>query len=169
MKEIQLTRGYVALVDDADYARVLVAGPWYAQLGPRTVYARRSVLKPNGDRTKQSLHRFLLGLTDPAVAVDHADCNGLNNQRANLRIGSRSQNGANRAKLRGRYSSAFKGVSWHEKTRKWQAYITVCGKRSYLGLFRTEAEASAAYRAAALKQFGQFMRACKKSVTEHKF
>jgi hypothetical protein len=25
------------------------------------------------------------------------------------------------------------------------------------------------YRAAALKQFGQFMRACKKSVTEHKF
>jgi hypothetical protein len=40
MKEIPLTKGYVALVDDADYDRVTAAGPWHAQVCEHTVYAQ---------------------------------------------------------------------------------------------------------------------------------
>lgn len=39
------------------------------------------------------------------------------------------------------FSSKHKGVSFHKAAQKWQAYITINGKRKYLGLFPTELEA----------------------------
>jgi hypothetical protein len=36
MREIPLTRGYVALVSDEDYDRVMAAGPWRAITDPKT-------------------------------------------------------------------------------------------------------------------------------------
>lgn len=38
-------------------------------------------------------------------------------------------------------TSLYKGVSWHKSTNKWQARITVNGKRINLGWFSTEEEA----------------------------
>lgn len=38
-----------------------------------------------------------------------------------------------------------KGVSFHKRSKKWQAYAKVNGKRKYLGYFPTEQEAVAAY------------------------
>ncbi len=38
-------------------------------------------------------------------------------------------------------SSKYIGVSWHKKSNKWIAYITINDKRKHLGLFKTEIEA----------------------------
>ena len=81
MAKIPLTReGFFATVDDADYERVIAAGPWHlltsAHIG-LTVYAYRNSRKPDGSQTSQRLHRFILGLTDPKVFVDHINGRGL--------------------------------------------------------------------------------------------
>jgi hypothetical protein len=56
-----------------------------------------------------SLHRHLLGVTNPSLHVDHINGNGLDNRRANLRIVTRSQNMMNRKKVGA--SSRFRGVT----------------------------------------------------------
>ena len=42
------------------------------------------------------------------------------------------------------FSSSFKGVSLHKKTKKWRAFIIENGKQKHLGLFSSEVEASLA-------------------------
>jgi len=158
-REIPLTRGYVTFVDDADYARVMDAGPWQTVINKSTgmVYALRTVAKPDGRPTTQRLHRFILGLIDPKVQVDHRNRNGLDNQRHNLRIATPSQNGANRSKQRGT-SSRFKGVHWNKRQQRWVAYLYVNRKRIYLGIFADELSAARAYDAFARKHFGEFAK-----------
>lgn len=87
--------------------------------------------------------------------IDHRDGDGLNNQRHNLRPATTRQNGQNRRKVAAA-SSAFKGVSFHLRDRKWQARIKVSAARIQLGYFESEADAARAYNAAALKYFGEF-------------
>ena len=43
------------------------------------------------------------------------------------------------------YSSKYKGVSYHKKTKKYQASITIKGKHTYIGLYSTQEEAALAY------------------------
>lgn len=156
MKEIPLTHGYAALVDDADYERVIAAGPWAAHIHRHTVYAKRCVRKPDGKRTKQMLHRFILGLTDPKVLVAHIDRNGRHCWRNNLRIATNSQNAANGRKYRNGVTSQYRGVCWHLKGHKWQAHIGLNGKTIHLGTYTDEIAAALAYDAAARKYFGEF-------------
>lgn len=40
-----------------------------------------------------------------------------------------------------KFSSKYKGISWHKRLKKWQATITVDGKNKYLGLFTDEEDA----------------------------
>jgi hypothetical protein len=79
MREVSLSRGYVAIVDDSDYEAVIAAGPWHANPHKRSTYARRSVRRadfkgvvpgPEGKRWKAEI-RFdgklrYLGLHDTA-------------------------------------------------------------------------------------------------------
>ena len=82
------------------------------------------------------LHRYLLNPPDDKQ-IDHIDGQPLNNRRSNLRIVTLQQNTWNRV--------AAKGCYWHKGAKKWQAYITVNGLRSYLSYHDTEEEAHAAY------------------------
>ncbi len=88
---------------------------------------------------------------------DHADGNGLNNQRANLRAATRGQNQANQAVKAGRY----KGV-WRDPRRKaaggWLAYITVAKQRTWLGSYATPELAAAAYDVAAVAAWDKYAR-----------
>lgn len=158
MKQIPLTKGYVALVDDADY-EWLSKSKWYVQVGVRGIYALRSIWT-GSKHTTRLMHREILGITDRAVEVDHIDHDGLNNQRTNLRACSTSQNQGN-ARRKSTNKSGIKGVSWYRRDSVWQASINIGGKKKYLGLFPTKEAAGEAYEAAARKSFGEFAYADK--------
>ena len=94
--------------------------------------------------------------------TDHADGNGLNNQRANLRAASASQNAMNidnrNLSKPAAISSHFKGVHFDRAAKKWYARIAKDGKRIHLGLFREEVDAATAYNFKAYELFGEFAR-----------
>lgn len=152
VREIQLTRGFVALVNDEDYERV-AAFEWHALTTGGKVYAAR---KEGTRRTSRSvlLHRFVLGV-EQSVLVDHIDGDGLNCRRLNLRAATSSQNQGNRRRNRNG-SSQFKGVGWHAGAKKWRARISRAGVVREIGLFADERDAARAYDAAARVQFGSF-------------
>lgn len=164
MKEIPLTRGYVALVDDEDYERIS-AFKWCAHVGHRKdgsiagIYAGRG-WQVDGKNKYELLHRSVLRMSDPKIKIDHKNHNGLDCQKHNLRVATHENNTRN-ARLRRDSSSGFKGVSLH-KDGKWRAYI---GSEpvTYLGLFVTKEDAARAYNVAAEKMFGEY--ACLNDVT----
>lgn len=56
-------------------------------------------------------------------------------------------------------TSGFRGVSFHKRTGKWQAYISVNRKQFHIGLYDTPEEAHEAYIAAAkTRRFEQRVR-----------
>ncbi|HOW46112.1 MAG TPA: AP2 domain-containing protein [Rubrivivax sp.] len=144
--------GTFAVVDDGDYD-ALRQHCWYAMQFRRrhVIYAAR-MESIDGRRVVVLMHRQVLGCLG---RVDHADGDGLNNQRHNLREATAVQNGGNSRK-RALGTSAFKGVSWHAAAGKWRSQIKSGKKRVHLGLFDDEVAAAMAYDAAASAVFGKF-------------
>ena len=101
------------------------------------------------------MHRFILGLTDPKIKVDHINHNGLDNRKSNLRFGSHQHNVFNR-RPNLHAVSLYKGVRWNTQRNKWMAYITIDGKGIYLGVFDNEEDAARAYDAKATEVFGEY-------------
>lgn len=151
---VDLTKGYVAMIDAAD-ADLVLAFSWRAKVKDTTVYAMSQTARP--DRSCVLMHRLVAGAATGDL-VDHIDGNGLNNQRLNLRTASPSQNQQNQ-RLVARNSSGLKGASWQQGVDKWRAQIWRDGKRVHLGYFATAEDAHAAYLTAAQDAFGEFVRA----------
>lgn len=150
MKEIQLTRGLIAFVDDEDF-EVLSQYKWFAT---DSGYAARNVVE-NGKPRVKSMHRIILGLTDPKVLTDHIDGNKTNNIKSNLRPCNHSQNACNKPKP-GVNMSGYKGVSWQSKTGSWSAKIKINKKDIWIGEFDSKEEAARHYNKAAAKYHGEF-------------
>lgn len=151
-----------ALVDEEDYDR-LSRHFWMNSNG----YARRH-LKPyewkrwgKSKKSSVSMHREILGSTDPEIDTDHVNHNGLDNRRCNLRVVTTCQN-MQRARKRllakpdRITTSRFKGVSFRSDRKRWTAYINCDGKRVTLGCYATEEQAAMAYNEAAAKLHGEF-------------
>ena len=160
MKEIALSRGMVALVDDADYDAVMAAGPWFAEKGHTTFYAGHMVYN-GSQRQIMRMHQFVLELHGlEGKGGDHKNHNGLDNQFHNLRAATQTQNSQHRRKFSTKNgyvtSSKHKGVGYHKATGKWPARITVNGKRHPLGYFNNDADAALAYNIAAWLAYGEF-------------
>lgn len=151
---IPLTKGYEAVVDAADVPLVGQYN-WHAHGNRHWVYAYRNVKRGN-KVTKIMLHRIIMRAPD-GMMVDHADGDGLNNRRSNLRLATNSENQRNRRPCPAS-SSNLKGVTWHAGVSKWQAQIKLNGRSKYLGLFATQEAAHAAYSQAASELFGDFAR-----------
>ncbi len=148
MKRISLTQGKFAIVDDEDFEK-LSKYRWYAYKVGNTFYAGRNFNKrPNQRRI--SMHRFIMKTPD-GMDTDHRNMNGLNNQKHNLRICTKTQNNQHR-KPDKNSSSKYKGVCWQRNSKKWQAHC----KRIYLGLFSNEIEAAKVYDKAAQRLYGEF-------------
>ena len=154
---IQLkSRGKVvgsAVISDEDSG--IVSGyKWRLRKTPRSMYARTSVKTKSGEWRDVLMHRLILGIGDDSM-VDHANGNGLDNRRDNLRIASHSQNAMNKRKAGG--TSRFKGVLL-SSAGTWQANIWINGRSVYLGRHRSEEAAALAYDRAALSSFGEFAK-----------
>lgn len=155
-KEIRLTQGYVAIVDDDDFERFGNVKWQVRKDGTRrTIYAGRRVWLGNGRRRNELLHRAILNAPE-GCEVDHIDGNGLNCQRYNLRLATPTENRRNRGKPMTN-TSGYKGVYWDTIDRKWKAEICVGGgKKKTIGRFSTIEEAADAYRKAAEKYHGDY-------------
>lgn len=150
-KQISLTQGKVAIVDDEDF-EWLNQWKWCARKdGPRWYVMRR-----NCERELVQMHRFILN-PQAHLETDHRNGNGLDNRRCNLRSCTRSQNSMNSKKRTG-CTSQFKGICWRQDTRKWRARIQFNDKRHNLGCFDNELKAAKAYNKAASRLFGEFAR-----------
>lgn len=162
MKQIPLSQGKLALVDDDDF-EYLSRFKWAACWEPksRAYYARRVIyLGKDGDRyrnTTVNMHREIMGLEKgDKRRVDHRDpLDTLNNQKSNLRLSTPGQNRAH-SRTNCNNKSGLKGV--RKYYRRFVASIRVNGLGIHLGTFPSADEAHDAYCAAARKYHGQFAR-----------
>jgi hypothetical protein len=150
MKEIPLTQGKVAIVDDEDY-EYLNQWKWCVT---DTGYAIRQASRPSKKGIR--MHRVIMQTPD-GMDTDHINGNKLDNRRCNLRICTRSQNLQN-SLAHSNNTSGRKGVSWSTLHQKWVAQIKTNTGYHYLGLFSDIADAVKTYDVAARKYFMEFAR-----------
>jgi len=141
MKEIKLSQGKIALVDDEDFERASNFN-WHWYANGRTFYCIRNIKLLN-KRSTQSLHRFILNLSTKNICnleVDHIDGNGLNNQKSNLRICTHSDNMKNKRSSKNS-TSKYNGVHWNKRDKVYTSEI----RNIYIGNFKNEIDAAKAY------------------------
>lgn len=153
MKEIPLTKGLVAIVDDDDFDE-LSKFNWHAQNGK---YAARRGLR-DGKSKIILMHREICKLSsDDKRLVDHKDMNTLNNAKENLRICTKAQNQQNH-RMPSTNKSGIKGVHWHKSRSKWMASIRSNGKLYYIGHFESKEQAEVEHKKFATRLHGEFAR-----------
>lgn len=133
---VPLTRGYYAVVDEADAAKVLHGGHWHTwsrKERPQHLYAARRL----SGRTEW-IHRLVLD-APPGQQVDHINGNGLDNRRENLRLATAAQNGSNHGDIAS--ATGFRGVTQHKASGLYRAQTRGVKVRGY---FRTAVAAAIA-------------------------
>lgn len=160
MKEIELGKQgskhkgqFVALVDDEDF-EYLNNFNWHAWKSGNVWYAIRKEKYPYRFIL---MHRVILN-TPIGTQVDHADRNGLNNQKNNIRNCNSTENQHNKV---GWSKSGFKGVylvKYKTNPIRYRACIQINNKFIHLGYYNTAEEAAKEYDRVALLHFGSFAR-----------
>jgi hypothetical protein len=112
MKEVKLTRGYIAIIDDEDYERISQLR-WQALPSQNgKIYAKGSLtgkIRKEGQKYQQVLmHRFIMN-AQPNTELDHINGNSLDNRKQNLRFTTHRENLRNRRKFKGT-NTEYKGV-----------------------------------------------------------
>lgn len=79
------------------------------------------------------------------LQVDHINQDKGNNSIANLQLLTTRQN-CSKKQFKQKKSSSYVGVTWHEQIGRWKAQLHLAGKTTYLGVFKTEIEASECYQ-----------------------
>lgn len=160
MKEILLTQGKVALIDDEDFEELdkMSWHAWYNKNGD-SFYAHHSTYNGKGKNPGVTrMHRYLMKIVDPKIKVDHIDGNTLNNQKSNLRICESHQNNTNTKELRSDNTSGYRGVTkyFYNSHKKWTARLSKNGIVTRLGYFDSPEDAARAFDKAAKQLYGEF-------------
>jgi len=161
MKKIELSgkvgKGKFVIVDNENF-NYLNQFRWHCDNG----YAhRKEYIKDDGkfDKSKyRNIYMQSLVIECPKdKMIEHANRNGLDNRKSNLRIANWAQNMQNRKTKKS--ITGIKGVFFskdHKRRKRWIASIAVSSKRIHLGRFLTPEEAALAYNQAAKQYFGEF-------------
>ena len=171
VRYIELTQDKVAIIDDEDFDLISKRRwvslnsksnkhNWYARaVGKSKRVNGRIVTVKSGEL----MHRLILGITDPAVHVDHINGDGLDNRKQNLRIATRSQNSKNK-RAWGR--SKYLGVHFDDSRGKKNWRIEICIKKANKATgqkrerisrrFLTEIDAAKGYDELAKVYHGEF-------------
>ena len=156
MKEIQLTKGQVTIVDDEDYDD-LMKYKWFAVYNKNinSYYACRNSRKSDNlvNRKVILMHRYIININSKND-IDHINGNTLDNRTINLRSCTRSQNMMNRGPQINN-TSGYKGV-FNINNGKWMARIGLNSKYKYLGVFTDKDSAARAYNNASIEMHGEF-------------
>lgn len=155
-KEIALTQGKVAIVDDDDFAR-LIQHKWTYLEHTHGGYALRNGRDTNPIRHTVLMHREIMS-AGIGFMVDHINGDTLDNRKSNLRLCTNAQNMRNQKRHRDNKTSRYKGVSLKRDCNKYRAQLCTNGKVTHLGYFDSELDAARAYDQAALKYHGEFAR-----------
>lgn len=157
IREIPLTKGYVALVDAADY-EWLNQWRWRARRSRGVVYAVRSAgraARREGAACLIFMHRLVCEVPEGEVP-DHKNGDGVDNRRCNLRAATFTQNAVN---ARHRYNkTGYRGVTVASSSGRFVARTRDGGRNIPLGAYATPEEAARAYDAAARRLHGEFAR-----------
>lgn len=154
MKEIPLTKGAVAIVDDEDYERISEHS-W--AINPMGGYAVRKGNKNRGEPRTIQMHREILQ-APAGLQIDHINGNTLDNRKENLRFADVQKNAFNRGKPAVSCTSIYKGVCKRKNRPNWKARIKYNDRHVELGTYVDEAYAAAVYNFAAAIFFGDFRR-----------
>lgn len=132
MKQIQLTKGAISIIDDEDFEYLSqfnwqLSSGGYAKTGTKGYFMHRVLMK--APKNKE---------------VDHINRDKLDNRRSNLRFATRSENNRN-TDIRKDNTSGYKGVNYFKPRNCWVARIQIKGKRFFLGSFDTREKAIMAY------------------------
>jgi hypothetical protein len=151
VKQIPLTQGKVAIIDDEDFERVARIKWCYSKSHG---YASGKIPYEDGTYSKAILmHRYLLNVPKDKV-TDHINLDKLDNRKANLRICTRGENNRN-MKIRSTNKSGYKGVYPHY-TGRFQVHVRHEGKSNYVGLFDDPEEAALFYNFWAFDLHGEY-------------
>ncbi len=148
MKEIPLTQGKVAIVDDEDY-EWLNQWKWTAQEhkgDEKGWYAVRNVQR-NGKISRIMMHRFIMKVNSRDILVYHKNEDSLCNTRSNLILVNRCRG---QICLKPRKGRNFKGICYDKKRNKWTYAINLP--------FDTKLEASKFYNKVMFEHFGEFAK-----------
>lgn len=151
MKEVTITKGYIAFVDDEDFEAVMQY-KWQANIRvlPTGQKYVRALVKRYWKDMPIYMHHFVLNIEKGDLegkTIDHIDRNPLNNQKENLRIVTRTENMRNTLRHK-----EHKGYCFNKRAHLWCAYLDepvgCATKRKYLGYFHTEEAAKNAVQEA---------------------
>ena len=128
-------RGKVAKIDDDDAPLVK---------GKRWIYNQGYAVTPTYPRGIESMHRLIMKCTDRNKIVDHINGDRLDNQRENLRIGSRFDNWKN--KKTPFIPTEHEGIFFDPYKERYQVWLysdteRLYGGRRDAGAYKTIAEA----------------------------
>lgn len=126
--------GHVLIVDKVDYEKLKhhnCGVSTYRRSGYSMAYVK---IHPK----RYVLSRYILGVEDPTVHVDHIDGNPLNCRSSNMRILSPLQNSGNRKKRRTAGVATAQYIGVHRHRKNYQAVIRRYGKIIFCASHKSE-------------------------------
>lgn len=140
-------------VDDADFDW-LNQWKWTAIQEGKRIYAHRYFKNDKKNYRWVRMHKMIMG-TPTGFHTDHINGDGLDNRRENLRVCTPSENYHNNFGHKDREGKSI-GVVYDKRHNRFYARINNKYKCIYIGCFKSEQEASDAYKAKSIELFGKF-------------
>lgn len=153
--EIDSKHGKMTAVIDAEDMPRARALQWFiCKTGESLFYVKGKIGFGNKGKFLVGLHQLIMSFPEGMV-IDHMNHDTLNNTKENLRAATAEQNSFNARRVKGPSKSGARGV-FKNQSGNFRAMIHRKGKTLYLGTYKTQEEAAAAYNAGAREIHGEF-------------